>query len=180
MLLLAGAVVLAAFIGLARRFGTGTAAETASRPFTAGTIALVVVGAVGAAIGDRVDGEAGLVILQVGLALIAVGAAAGARIRAGFVLIAAGVAANFAVITADGGMPVRGLAPGTEAAQHHHGVSTRDHLIGLSDEIRIANGSYSPGDVAVAAGAAVAILSAIPRRRTVSHRAAPQITPTRP
>ena len=178
MLLVAGAVVLAAFIGLTRRWTTGTTPEAVSRPFTRAIIGVLVLGAALAGTGDRVTGTEGVVILEIGFALIVLGATAAARVRAGFVLVAVGVAANFAVIAADGGMPVRDLPPAASAAEHHHGVSTQDHLVGLSDEIRVANGSYSPGDLAVAAGAAVAILSAIPRRRTITNRALPQIEPT--
>jgi hypothetical protein len=170
MLLVAGAVVLAALFGLARRWAAGTSPEAVGRAFTTATIATLVAGAGCAAAGDRWAGRGGLAVLEVGFALIALGAGAAARVRAGFVLIALGVAANFAVVVTNAGMPVRGLPPTAAGAAHHHGLSTHDHLAPLADEIRLLNGYYSPGDVAVAAGAAVAILSAIPRRRTVTNR----------
>lgn len=170
MLLVLGAVLLAALIGLARRWGTGTRPASLGRAFTAATVAALVAGAACAAVGERWPGRAGLVVLELGFALIAVGAGAAARVRAGFVLIAAGVAANLAVIAVNAGMPVRALPPAAAGAAHHHGMSSRDRLVVLSDEIRLLDGYYSPGDVAVAAGAAVAILSAIPRRRTGARR----------
>jgi hypothetical protein len=165
MFLLAGAVLVAAIAGLARRWGSGPTPEGVARQFTVGTIAAMVAGALAVAVGDRIGGDTGLAVLDSGLALIAVGAAAAARIRAGFVLIAVGVAANLAVIAMDGGMPVRGVPAAVQAAGHHHGVSSQDHLVALSDGIAIGAGMFSPGDLAVGIGAAVAVFAGVPRRR---------------
>lgn len=179
MLVLAAAVVAAALAGLVRRWSSGPTPDSIARPFSPAMIAVMIAGGAAAGAGDHIAGRAGLALLDTGLVLIAVGAAGAARFRAGFVLIAAGVAANFAVIAANGGMPVLGLTAAAPAAGHHLGASSQDHLLALADGIQISGEVLSPGDVAVAAGAALAIFAAVPRRRNGS-RPGPYRAPAHP
>lgn len=93
--------------------------------------------------------------------------------RAGMILVAAGLAANLAVIAADGGMPVKGLAAGAATGPLHHGLRAGDRLTGLADVIHVPFLSQvaSPGDVVLALGAAVAMFAWLqPRARRIIVR----------
>ena len=106
--------------------------------------------------GRWIPGDAGLALVVAGYALAAMWALANHR-RPGLILVAAGLLANLAVISVDHGMPVRGLPAGVSAGRHHHGLSTRDRLSSLTDDLRlpVLAETVSPGDVLVAAGGAV-------------------------
>jgi hypothetical protein len=125
-----------------------------------------------------IPGLVGLGLLEAGYVLALVFAAANLR-RAGLVLIGLGLLANLAVIGIDWGMPVRGLAAAVPAAGHHHGLSSRDHLAVLTDDLRPPGGheTLSPGDILLALGGAVAVffwLEPRPRRPVGDHPAAPR------
>ncbi|HET6965119.1 MAG TPA: DUF5317 family protein [Acidimicrobiales bacterium] len=124
-------------------------------------LGLAPAGVVLLAVGNRwVGGGAGVAVAAGGYALLIAFAALNSR-RTGLVLVAAGLAANLAVIAVDHGMPVRGVPPGLPAPGLHHGLSSRDHLTGLTDTIRLGalHETVSPGDLLVALGGAVALYS---------------------
>ncbi len=122
-------------------------------------VVLVPVGAVLLIAGARwVGGGLGVALSVAGYGALLAFAAANRR-HPGLMLVATGILANLVVIAADGGMPVRGLAPGATAAGGHHGLSSRDHLTGLSDMLRLPglHETVSPGDLLIALGGAVAV-----------------------
>jgi len=82
------------------------------------------------------------------------------RVRAGMVLAVAGLLANAVVVAADGGMPVAGLAA-VDASGYHHGLRPGDRMTALADVVPLplVAERASPGDVAVATGAAVAVFA---------------------
>ncbi len=124
-------------------------------------VGLVPAGAVPLALGGRwVGGGAGVGLAVAGYALLIAFAALNSR-RAGLVMVAVGLVGNLAVIGVDRGMPVQGLPAGVPAAGLHHGLSSRDHLTGLADTIRVGllHETVSPGDVLVALGGAAAVYS---------------------
>jgi hypothetical protein len=166
MLLAAVAIVAGTLAG----WLSGRRLPARRRPWRAA--ALMPAGAAMVLAGGRwIGGASGLVVLVAGYGLLAVFAAANRR-RPGLVLVAAGLLANLAVVTADHGMPVRGLPAGVQVAGHHHGLSTRDHLAALADTIRVAplGETISPGDVLVTLGGAVGLFTWLEprpvRRRT--------------
>jgi Family of unknown function (DUF5317) len=85
----------------------------------------------------------------------------------GMVLVAMGLAANLTVIALDGGMPVRGLAPGAYGGRHH-AERPGDHLTGLADVVPITpiGETVSAGDLVLALGVATVLVGALrPSRR---------------
>jgi hypothetical protein len=171
MLVLVVAVVGAVLVALAagRRFRVSSA--------TGPTRAFLVLasGAVSLALGSHVGlSPLGQVMTDGGYALLLLFAVANRR-HPGLVLIAVGLAANLAVLAADGGMPVAGLPASVDAGRTHHGVSTDDHLPFLGDSIRWGGETLSPGDITIAAGAALAIffwLEPLPDDRRRARRPA--------
>jgi hypothetical protein len=116
-----------------------------------------------------VPGRAGAAIEGAGLAGLALWAASSWR-RPGMVLVAAGLAANAAVLLANGGMPVKGMAAAASAPSHHLGLSASDRLTGLSDVIALnpVHQMVSAGDLMAAAGGGIAAFAALappPRRK---------------
>jgi hypothetical protein len=90
--------------------------------------------------------------------------------RPGMVLVACGLLANLAVIAADRGMPVGGIPAGTAYGALHHGVRPGDHLLALSDWIRLTplHTTVSPGDIVLSLGVATLAAGLMrPRRRPV-------------
>jgi hypothetical protein len=72
------------------------------------------------------------------------------------------------VIAVDGGMPVRGVPAGAALGPRHHGVRPGDHLVELSDQIRLAplDVTVSPGDIVLSLGVATVTAGLMrPRRR---------------
>jgi hypothetical protein len=136
--------------------------------------AILVAGVVLLAISRWTPGSAGLALMVSGYALLVAFVIPYGRNahRPGLVLAGLGLLANAIVITADGGMPVSGLAPGVAAAGHHHGLSTRDHLTGLSDDIRLSplSETVSPGDLLISLGAAVAVFGWLEPRHSLTRR----------
>lgn len=120
---------------------------------------LVPAAVVALLVGERwLGGGPGEAVMAGGYALLIAFAVRNGR-RPGLALVALGLLANAVVVVADGGMPVNGQAPGVAAGAHHHGLSTRDHLAGLADTIRLAplGETVSPGDLLVAAGGGIAV-----------------------
>ena len=124
---------------------------------SAGWLWGLAAGAAVALTGRLVTGDAGVVLLCLGYAVLA-GTALAARRHPGMVLVAAGLLANLVVVAVDGGMPVRDLPPGATAAGHHHGLGPGDRLTGLADDVRMpAIGvTLSAGDLVACAGGALA------------------------
>jgi hypothetical protein len=152
MLVLAAAIVAAVVVALAA--GRRLRAAPATGPVRA--VLLLAAGAVCLAVGPQVGGSLlGALLTVCGYALLLLFTVANRR-HPGLVLIAVGVAANLTVVAADRGMPVKGLPPGVAAGSTHHGLNTRDRLSFLGDDIRLADETLSPGDMTIAAGAALA------------------------
>lgn len=120
-------------------------------------VLLPVAGVILAA-GERwVGGGSGLAVMSAGYVGLIGFALANGR-RRGLALIAVGLLANLAVTVADGGMPVSHQPAGVQIGDHHHGLSSADHLVGLADDIPLSllGETVSPGDLLIAAGGAVA------------------------
>jgi hypothetical protein len=166
MVLALVALCIGALVGVA----LGRRPPSVPRPWRA--VVVLGVGVLLAGVGDRWAGGAGLAVEAGGYFLLA-GFALANRRRAGLILVAAGLVANLAVMTADGGMPVRGLYPAAAASGHHHGLSRADRLSALADVIRVPglHEMVSPGDLVLALGGAVAILGWLEpgRRRDMSR-----------
>jgi hypothetical protein len=143
-------------VALAVVAGTGLALLLGRRPgpvrwkWAAAGLAGVTAAATGSAL---VGGGIGTAVECLALGLLVLFATANRR-HPGMVLVGAGLLANLVVISVNGGMPVRGLASGVSASQHHHGLSDRDRLRGLADVIRLGalGETVSAGDVTVALG----------------------------
>lgn len=119
-------------------------------------VALLVGGAVCAFAGSRWGtGTLGAALTVSGYLLL-LGFALRNLALTGMVLVTCGLLANLAVIAVDGGMPVRGVPPGTAYGPRHHGVRPGDRLVELSDQIRVAplDATVSPGDIVLALGVA--------------------------
>jgi hypothetical protein len=152
MLLLAAAIVGAILVSWAA--GRRLRATPATGPARA--LLLLTAGAVCLLVGPHVGRSLlGVVLTDGGYALLLLFAVANRR-HPGLILIAVGLLANLAVVAADRGMPVKGLPAGVDQGSTHHGLSTRDHLTFLGDNIRLAGETISPGDITIAAGAALA------------------------
>ncbi len=158
--------------------GAALGAATGRRPPRRGgrpdrmDVALLAAGALLSAVGTWVAaGDPGVAVAAAGYALLA-GFAGRHREHPGMVLIAAGLVANLVVMAADGGMPVRGLAPGVSNGLHHS-LTSADHLPALSDVIAVpALGlTVSPGDLVLSLGGAMAAFGWLvdPRRRPVGR-----------
>lgn len=164
MLLVVGAVILGILGGLAAP--TGPFRPPAARPLRTGRALAAGAGMILALTGDLLAGSAGVTFLEVGMAVLVAAVGSVAAGRPGLVLVAVGIAANLAVITANAGMPVRGLAAGSPAGHSHHvPLTSRDRLPALADQFRLGGEVVSPGDAAVAGGAAVAAFATVRRRR---------------
>lgn len=128
--------------------------------------------------GHGLDGGLGLASTATGYAALIAFAAINGR-RPGLALVAVGLLANMAVVVVDRGMPVRDGPPGVQIGGHHHGLSSRDHLAGLADTMRLApiGETVSPGDLVAAAGGAMAMYfwlePQIARRKPLSAGAPP-------
>jgi Family of unknown function (DUF5317) len=99
------------------------------------------------------SGTFGLVVVLVGYAALVAFAVRNAR-TVGMVLVAAGLLANLVVIAVDGGMPVKGEAPGVSLGARHHGLGPGDHLTALADVVRLSplGATVSAGDILLGAG----------------------------
>lgn len=129
-------------------------------------VALLVGGAVCAFAGSRW----GTALMVVGYLLL-LGFALRNLARTGMILVACGLLANLAVIAADGGMPVRGVPAGAAYGPSHHGVRPGDHLVELSDQIRLTplHATVSPGDLVLSVGVATLTAGLMrPRRRAAT------------
>jgi hypothetical protein len=133
--------------------------------------ALLVAGAVAALAGSRWgSGATGTVVIIVGYLLL-LGFALRNLALTGMILVTCGLLANLAVIAIDGGMPVRGVPAGAAYGPRHHGERAGDHLLALSDQIRLTplDATVSPGDIVLAVGVATLTAGLMrPRRRPVA------------
>jgi hypothetical protein len=112
-------------------------------------------------------GRLGTVVTLVGYVLLLTFALRNLALT-GMILVTCGLLANLAVIVVDGGMPVRGVPAGAAHGSLHHGVRPGDHLLALSDHIRVRplDATVSPGDIVLAAGVATLTAGLMrPRRR---------------
>lgn len=122
-----------------------------------------------------VSGAPGLAMLIAGYVLILCFAGRNLAVT-GSVLVLVGLAANLTVMALDGGMPVRGVSPGSGFGPRHHPERAGDHLKALADVIPVAplGEVFSPGDLVLAAGVATMVVSvttpARRRRRAVAGR----------
>ncbi len=138
-------------------------------------VGFLVAGAALEAIGTLwIGGGLGLAALIGGYVLLLAFALANAA-RTGMVLVGAGLLANLAVITVDGGMPVRGVAADVSAGARHHGIRAGDRLTFLADVVPLPaiGETVSAGDIVLSIGVAtvvVGLLRAPPRRRTTPLR----------
>ena len=169
------AVLLAVMALVAGALAGGLAGRTIpARPPRWTRPALLVAGVALVLTSRWIPGPPGGATLALGYGTLAGFAAANWR-RAGLLLVTAGLLANAAVVAADDGMPVTGLAPGVAAGPHHHGLGAGDHLTALGDDIRIGplGETVSPGDLLVAIGGALAAFAWLePRRRNSRARPA--------
>jgi hypothetical protein len=124
------------------------------------------------AAGFWASGPAGTLLQVAGYVLLVGFALANIRIT-GMVLVAAGLAANAAVIAVDNGMPVRGVQSSVPLDPRHHAQRGSDRLIGLADLIHLApiGETVSGGDIVLCLGAATVTwtLTRTDRRRRPSH-----------
>jgi hypothetical protein len=125
--------------------------------------ALLVAGAVCALAGSRL----GTAMIVIGYVLLLAFAFRNLALT-GMVLVACGLLANLVVIAIDRGMPISGVPTGTAYGQRHHGARPGDHLLELSDHIRLTplDLTVSPGDIVLALGVATVTAGLMrPRRR---------------
>lgn len=119
-------------------------------------------------------GPVATAVLVVGYCLLAGFALANVSV-AGMVLVAAGLTANALVVGINGGMPVRGVDPSAALGARHHGERPSDRLTALGDvvTIRPLHQIVSAGDIVLAAGVAVSVVTLLgptaPRRRRSLH-----------
>jgi hypothetical protein len=125
--------------------------------------ALLVAGAVCALAGSRM----GTAVIVAGYLLLLAFAFRNLALT-GMVLVVCGLLANLVVIAIDRGMPVSGVPAGTAYGARHHGVRPGNHLLELSDHIRLTplDLTVSPGDIVLALGVATVTAGLMrPRRR---------------
>jgi hypothetical protein len=147
-------------------------------------LGLLAAGAVAVLAASAGSGRWAVAAVLAGFALLAAFAWSN-RARTGMVLAAVGLLANATVVAADGGMPVEGLSAAV-ASGYHHGLRPGDRITPLADVVPLpfVGDRASPGDLALAAGAAVAVFAwpedAGARRRRARREAPRQVSlPTR-
>jgi hypothetical protein len=163
MLLIAVALASGSIVGLALGGRVRRIAEARFR-----SVGLLLAGAGCEFAGSHLGaGWFGGVLLIAGYGLL-VGFAVRNAALTGMVLVAVGLAANLTVIALDGGMPVRGVAPGASYGARHHGERPGDHLTGLADVIRVSplGETVSAGDIVLSLGVATVVVRLMrPARR---------------